>query len=136
MKRLKVDPEVDRAMLKASIGPKMPRNYRTPDLVAYLNGGPLPTEQSDVYQLGLVFAEMFSGSNPQKPMPQGDFTQPVEVNDFYILGGMGSLIKDLVWPMLDPDPSKRPTPAQLIPRWQDLFLEAAKRSHALDGRVV
>ncbi len=123
-------------MLKASIGPRMPRQYRTPDLVAYYKGGPVPTVQSDVYQLGLVFAEMFSGSNPQKPLKAGDYAEPVELNDFYIQGGMGGLVKTLIRPMLDDDPAKRPTAAEMVEPWQGLFLEAAKRSHALDGRVV
>ncbi len=136
MKRLKADPELDREMLKESFGPRMPRNYRTPDLVSYFQGGPIPTVKSDVYQLGLVFAEMFSGANPQKPMLTGDFKEPIELNSFYIPGGLGPIIKDLLLPMLEPEPSNRPTAAQLIVAWQDLFLEAAKRSHALEGRVV
>lgn len=136
MKILKIDPEQDREMLKASIGPRMPRHYRTPDLVEYYKGGAVPTEKSDVYQLGLVFAEMFSGSNPQRPMATGDYRDPIELNSFFIQGGMGGLIHNLIVPMLDNDPAKRPTSGELVDPWQGLFLEAAKRSHALDGRVV
>ena len=135
MKRLDVDLEVDRAMLKASIGPRMPRHYRTPDLIAYLQDGTPPTEKSDVYQLGLVFAEMFSGTNPQKPMIAGDFYETIDLNPFYIAGGLGRPIKDLIEPMLQSNPDKRPTASQLTMAWQGLFLEAAKRAHALDGRV-
>src|SRR5262249_37848427 len=60
MKRLTVNRELDQEMLKTSVGPRMPRNYRTPDLVEYYKGGPVPTDKSDVYQLGLLFAELFS----------------------------------------------------------------------------
>lgn len=136
MKRMNVDPDQDREMLKASLGPRMPRQYRTPDLIEYYKGGPVPTDKSDVYQLGLVFAEMFSGANPQKPMTLGDYKEPIELNPFFIQGGLGLPIKNLIIPMLDEDSAKRPTAAQLARPWQDLFLEAAKRSHALDGRVV
>jgi hypothetical protein len=37
--------------------------------------------------------------------------------------------------MLHFDPATRPTAKELVLPWQSLFLEAAKRSHALDGRV-
>ncbi len=136
MKRLKIDPGVDREMMKASIGPRMPRNYRTPDLIDYFKGGPPPTEKSDVYQLGLLFAEMFSGSNPQKPMTAGDFTEPIELKPFFIEGGLGRPIKDRIQPMLTDDPAGRPSAAQRVGPWQDQFLEAARRAHALEGRVV
>lgn len=136
MKRLKVDRELDQELLRAaSAGPRMPRNYRTPDLVEYFKGGPVPTEKSDVYQLGLVFAEMFSGSNPQQPMSHDDYKEPVILKSFFIPGGLGLPIKSLILPMLEEDPRERPTAAQLVDPWQGLFLEAAKRSHALEGRV-
>src|SRR5262249_27408858 len=54
MKRTKADTTVDREMIKESLGPRMPRGYRTPDLIEYLKGGPAPTDKSDIYQLGLV----------------------------------------------------------------------------------
>ncbi len=135
MKRLSVNRELDQELLKISVGPRMPRNYRTPDLVEYYKGGPVPTEKSDVYQLGLLFAEMFSGTNPQKPMATGDFAEPVELRSFFIGGGLGKPLKDLIEPMLHSDPEGRPTAAELVLPWQSLFLEAAKRSHALEGRV-
>lgn len=135
MKRAVADPDIDRDWLKASLGPRMPRNYRTPDLVDYYKGGAAPTGKSDVFQLGLVFAQMFSGSNPQKPMTANDYTEPVELVPYFIPGGLGKPLKDLIDPMLDLDPNGRPTPASLIERWQDLFLEASRRAHALDGRV-
>lgn len=125
----------DDELLKASVGPRMPRNYRTPDLVEYFQGGPAPTGKSDVYQLGLLFAEMFSGRNPQKPMARGDFTEPIELQDFRIGGGLGESIKSLIDPMLAVDPASRPTAAELLIPWRDLFLEAANRSLALEGRV-
>jgi serine/threonine protein kinase len=135
MKRLSVNRELDQQLLKVSVGPRMPRNYRTPDLVEYYKGGPVPTGKSDVYQLGLLFAEMFSGTNPQKPMRTRNFAEPVELQGFFIEGGLGRPLKDLIEPMLDSDPARRPTAEELVPPWQSLFLEAAKRSHALEGRV-
>lgn len=135
MKRLSVNRELDQEILAASAGPRMPRNYRTPDLVEYYKGGPAPTGKSDVYQLGLLFAEMFSGTNPQKVMTTDNFAEPVELRSFFIPGGLGKPLKDLIVPMLDSDPATRPSAAELFRPWQALFLEAAKRAHALDGRA-
>jgi serine/threonine protein kinase len=134
MKRLELEDKDDLQRIKASFGPRMPRGYRTPELVEYFKGGPRPTEKSDVFQLGIVLAEMFSGKNPQKW--SNNFKDRVETNDFSIDGGMGPPIKKLIIPMLDPDVGKRPTASKALDQWQELFLYAARRSHALEGRVV
>ncbi len=128
------DPEFDKDLVQASVGPRMPRSYRTPDLVAYLQGGPDPTVNSDVYQLGLVLAELFGGANIQKPM-SSEFTDPIELNPFFIPGSLGKPIKDLIGLMLDENRDERPEAAELLPQWQDLFLDAGRRADALDGRV-
>lgn len=131
------DAEGDREMVKESIGPRMPRFYRTPDLVDYLNGGPMPTPASDVFQLGLVLAEVFSGSNPQQPMEGGDYSAPVRLAPIgYIPGGLGRSIKDTILPMLEMDRNTRPSVADLLPRWQELLLEAARQARALEGWVL
>ncbi|QVL31838.1 protein kinase family protein [Telmatocola sphagniphila] len=134
MKRLKDSSKGDLNRIKASFGPRMPRRYRTPDLVNYFKGGPVPTEKSDIFQLGIVFVEMFTGKNPQKPMQ--NFRDPIQMNNFKIEGGMGPLLMELITPMLHLNPSRRPAASALLSTWQELFLEAAKRSHALEGRVV
>lgn len=136
MKRQRVDVNIDREMVKASFGPRMPRRYRTPDLIAYMQGGDPPTGQSDVYQVGLVLAEIFSGSNPQVPMGGSDFAEPIRLKDFTIDGDMGEMLRGAIRPMLEADPANRPTSADALAQWQELFLEAAKRSLALEGRVI
>lgn len=135
MKRLNVHRELGHDMLDASAGPRMPRNYRTPDLIDYYKGGPVPTEKSDIYQLGLLFAEMFSGGNPQAPMTIDNYAEPIELRKFFIPGGLGKPLKELIVTMLESDPIKRPSAAEIAAPWRSLFLEAAKRSQALDGRV-
>jgi hypothetical protein len=79
---------------------------------------------------------MFSGANPQRPMSFGDSAVPIELRPFHIEGGLGEPIKELIAPMLHTDPRQRPSAAELFPRWQDLYFEAAHRAHALEGRVV
>jgi serine/threonine protein kinase len=135
MKRLQHQDQDDLEQIKASFGPRMPRRYRTPDLVDYFKGGAVPTNKSDIFQLGIVLVEMFTGRNPQKSM-RNDFTDPIEMENFQIEGGMGPLIKELIDQMLRIDPQQRPTALTALDNWQELFLEAAKRSHALEGRVV
>ena len=57
--------EKDRKSIIQSKEPGLPFFYRTPDLVDYINGKSDLTTKSDVYQLGLVAAELFTGRNPQ-----------------------------------------------------------------------
>ena len=136
MKRLRSKDENDLERIKASFGPRMPRRYRTPDLVEYFNkGGPIPTHKSDIFQLGIVLVEMFTGKNPRKAM-KNDFMDPIEIESYMVEGGMGRLIMDLIDPMLHPDPSKRPTASEALSKWQEQFLKAAKRSYAQEGGVV
>ncbi|MDX1948045.1 MAG: protein kinase [Pirellulaceae bacterium] len=134
MKRISVEGHDDLERIKASFGPRMPKRYRTPDLVEYFKGGPAPTEKSDIFQLGIVLVELFTGKNPQKIMR--DFMDPVEMESFKIEGGMGPLIMRLIAPMFDDNANNRPTASEALNNWQELFLEAAKRSHALEGKVV
>jgi serine/threonine protein kinase len=136
MKRHDPDPTQDRPMLKESLGWGMPRAYRTPDLVAYLQGGPPPTPRSDVFQLGLVLAELFTGKNPLKPIQGDAFTTPVELTPLSsIPGNLGEPISILIQRMLTPERDSRPAAADLLSSWQELFLEAAHKSHTLNGQV-
>ena len=131
------DPDVDRQILKESLGPGMPRSYRTPDLVAYLNGGDPPTTKSDVFQLGLVLAEFFTGRNPLKPLDyQGGVESEIELQPLnFIPGDFGIPVKDLIQQMLVTDPVQRPSAHQVFNDWQGVFLSAARRVNALEGRV-
>ena len=135
LKRLSDGIPEDQTEIRESVGPGMPRRYRTPDLVEYFRNATLPSTKSDIYQLGLVFAEMFSGKNPQQPMKTDNYAEPIELSSFYVPGGMGKLIKPLILRMLESDPAKRPSASEIIPQWHDQFLEAAERSHELEGRV-
>lgn len=57
----------------------MARYYRTPELVNYANKtAPLYLE-SDVFQLGLVLAELFTGKNPLKPAM--DLHMPIQLDN-------------------------------------------------------
>ena len=134
MKLLTGDDEEDREIIKESIGVGMPRYYRTPDLVAYLKGESGITTKSDVFQLGLVLAQLFTGWNPAKGAKE--FTDPVELEPLSrIPSELGSGIAALLKRMLEFDPNRRPSAAELIDGWEGAFRDAVNTSHKLEDRA-
>jgi serine/threonine protein kinase len=134
IKHVDVETGEDRETLKESIGVGMPFLYRTPDQVAYLKGESVVTTKSDVFQLGLVLAELFSGRNPEKPAE--DYAAKVELDPLgWIPGSLGSIIAGIINRMLELDPSKRDRACRLLDPWDGIFRTAVSRSHALDGRA-
>lgn len=106
--------------------PEMARNYRTPELVAYHNGGPKPSPASDVFQLGLVIAELFTGKNPQlKGAPE----KAIELEPIAdIPGKLGAPVKALIQSMLTKE-ENRPSAKVLLGQWQELYLELLRREY-------
>ena len=98
----------------------MAQEYRTPELVAYMRDGtPLPPA-SDVFQLGLVAAELFTGQNPLDPKGGGE---RVAVNHLApVLGRHGATVAALLADMLVIDTHDRITASDALLRWQDLLL--------------
>jgi serine/threonine protein kinase len=137
MKRLGAGAEDDRpTALKESVGPGMPFFYRSPDLVAYARGDSELTTKSDVFQLGLVLAQHFTGRNPQKRAEHDDFLSDVELEPLgRIPGSHARMIGSLISAMLELDPNDRPAAGELLPAWRGVFLAAARDVHALEGRV-
>src|SRR5579862_4002619 len=89
----------DGEFLKHSKGAGMPKYYRTPDLVKYAKGEQSLTTASDIFQLGLVAAEMFTGQNPLKRSV--NMLDTVELNDLNdVIGQDGKLIRDYIQKML------------------------------------
>jgi serine/threonine protein kinase len=107
--------------------PEMAKNYRTPELVAYHNGGPKPPPSSDVFQLGLVAAELFTRENPLLPdSPEKPLNMQPLAN---VPSPLGVQIKSLLDRMLIQEAIARPSVADLLSAWQDLFLAQCKRDH-------
>lgn len=134
MKFLNENDDIDREIYREAAGPGMPYYYRSPDLVAYAKGEAQLTTKSDVFQLGLVVAEMFTGTNPSEP--------PKEILDPVILhqlgpisGALGLRIQELIQQMLLFDEQKRPRAVDLVDPWEGIFREVVTQSHDLDGRV-
>ena len=136
MRLLDDSDEEDRMVLKESIGPGMPFFYRTPDLVAYArNGSPL-TVKSDVFQLGLVLAELFTGRNPARRPPGDDMLAPVELETLGACPGQFSgAIAALLFRMLTMDPERRPTASQLMDNRLGVFENVCSGTHSIECLV-
>jgi serine/threonine protein kinase len=137
MKHAQSNVEDDLSAFKESLGAGMPFRYRTPDLVAYLTNGTTPTPKSDVFQLGLVVAELFTGKNPLRFSPSDDpFSAPIELNPLVrIPGALSAGIANLISRMLELDPQSREAAAKFLDPWLGVFSDASIRSHALEGRI-
>ena len=134
LKRLDGHYEEDREILKESLGPGMPKYYRTPDLVDYYNNVSIITAKSDVFQLGLVLAKLFTGWNPC--IEAKDFAEPVKLFPLKsIEGEFGASIAALLNRMLEFDVEKRPTATQIIDGWEGLFREVVNRTVQLEGKA-
>lgn len=134
MKLMDTGDESDREVLKESEVPGMPFYYRTPDLVAYARKESGITPKSDVFQLGLVLTELFTGRNPGKRPTT--ILDPVELDPIgTVPGALGGGVAALLRRMLVFNPSEREAAAELMDGWQGVMNDAVERSHALEGRV-
>ncbi|MFW9803392.1 MAG: protein kinase family protein [Candidatus Thorarchaeota archaeon] len=125
------DWEEDVRRLKMSHGTGMPRNYRSPDHIRYYRNEEMITTSADIYQMGLVLTELFTGNNPLPPPPEGDLTIIVDCDSIpYIDDPVGGLIHDFLCQMLEPEPKDRPTAFELIDRWETV-MKKSKRYEAV-----
>jgi len=113
---------------------KMPRNYRTPDLVSYLRNGTVPSPKSDIFQLGLVIAEMFFKWNPLK---EAAIDADIDLSELQLTSGNHQIrIRELVQRMLVLDPAKRELPDSLLDDWDGVLHSVADDCSGLEGRVL
>jgi serine/threonine protein kinase len=134
MKALDTNKEPDEVIIKASSGPGMPKWYRTPDLVAYGRGEQVLTCSSDIFQLGLVAAELFSGRNPLKRAEK--FLDPVELETLReIPGTLGLAIKDGIEGMLVLEVKARESVQRLLEQWEGILSQVADHYNNLEGKV-
>ena len=123
-------------IFKRSIGPGMPFFYRTPDQVAYARNESELTVASDIFQLGLVAAELFTGRNPEKRAEHDDFLSDVELAPLgFVAGSSGGVIAGLIRDMLEFDTCARPDAGLLLEQWKGVFFNVATQQDAIEGRV-
>ncbi len=117
----------------ATIG--MPKFYRTPDLINYINGTADLTTATDIYQFGLVVAHLFTNRNPQKK--SDNILGPIVLEHIgYVPGtAFGAQIKASIMSMLSDDPITRPSAFLLFDEWDGIFRSVVQLSHELNGKV-
>ncbi len=121
---------------------RMPRCYRSPELVSAIKIGQRVTPASDVYQLGLVLSELFLGENPQEPPAKGDdgrFDLRCEIRMKELPKSVNNLhtrVRQLISGMLASDESSRPSAPQLLDDWLGVFVEACNKSLEVDPKIV
>lgn len=136
MKLLNDHDEEDREVFKESVGVGMPFFYRTPDLVAYArNEAPLSVA-TDVFQLGLVLAELFTGRNPCRRPLGNDMLSDIDLESVGTIGGeLSGTIASLLHRMLVLDASKREPASALMDPWMGVLESATRSAVGLDGRA-
>lgn len=114
----------------------LPHFYRSPDLVKYASEEQSLTPKSDVFQLGLVLAELYTGWNPAQRPKDDDPLSPVELNEVdYIDGRFGRRISELIERMLVTDPDERESAEELMDDWMGIFQDATGAARDLNGQV-
>jgi len=131
-----IDPSIE-FHIQASSGIRFAALYPTPDLVEYCKDreNPIPlTSKSDVFQLGLVLAELYTSEIPLKPRSVP--FSPIELKPLIAIpGSQGEAIKGIIGKMLEISTDKRPSATDLFDPWEGIFLQLADMAQALEGRI-
>jgi serine/threonine protein kinase len=105
--------------------PAMAQMYRTPELVDYQATGRPPPPASDVFQQGLVAAELFTGRNPLR---HGGPNKPIELEPRDDLPGpFGDTIKSRLDEMIVVNTKNRLPAHRLLRRWIELYQTMIRR---------
>lgn len=99
----------------------MPYFYRTPELVAYANKQDTLHLESDIFQLGLVLAELFTGNNPLTPST--DIKAPIHLNKLGQVTGTNDsgLVFTLLCKMLKENYNERASIDELLSGFTMLY---------------
>lgn len=111
----------------------MPFYYRTPELVGYAKGEMMPSFESDIFQLGLVFTYMFTHQNIL--LEAAEITEPVQLKKISVRRGKYSIrIGNVLKGMLNIDKEKRWDIDRIYTYISKLFEEYAEADLLLNGR--
>lgn len=113
----------------------MPKFYRTPELVEFARNGTAVGFESDVFQLGLVIAEIFCGYNPEQS--SDDLTQPITINKISTPAGKyGKRILWVILGMLNKDKGKRLTVDKALDYFNSIYEDYLKDKVVLEGAIM
>ena len=130
-KELWIQDVADGDAVKMSEGPGMPKKFRTPELVRYYNKVEnVDLTKSDIFQLGLTLAILFTGENPLVPVE--DYGAPIELNKIGKIeaGEVAAGINGLLSKMIQTAPSKRPSAESLVKSWSKVLRSV------VDGKLL
>jgi serine/threonine protein kinase len=105
--------------------PEMARHYPTPELVLAYHTGRAAPPASDVFQLGLVLAELFTGNNPASWDGKSARVVLAPLSEYR--DSLGEKLSSIIADMLIERTQERPTAARLLQRWQECHLATMKR---------
>lgn len=130
----KVEPAVDTDDLSDFEGYfAMPKFYKTPELVAYANRTANLDIRSDIFQLGLVAAQMFTGRNPL--IATENLHTPIQLEKLgHIPAKHADLVVSTINEMLQIDANKRCTIDIALSRFTGLVETYSKDYEELHGR--
>lgn len=112
----------------------MPQYYRTPELVGYAKNECQLHLKSDIFQLGLVLAQVFTGKNPL--LPSNDMLDAIKLNPISKINcSYGGWLASTLKKMLDMNPNKRPSAETLLDDFTGIFAKYSEKRMALDGQM-
>jgi serine/threonine-protein kinase len=112
----------------------MPRFYRTPELIKYAKGEDVLRIETDVFQLGLVLAHMFTGWNPL--LSSENILDEIKINDIKApLGVYGKQIREILIKMLDLNWKSRIKIDAALDSFNGIFENFSKRKISIDGQL-
>jgi|GEM_PF-491591 Serine/threonine protein kinase len=113
----------------------MPKYYRTPDLIQFANGERALDLRTDIYQLGLVIAEMFTGENPLE-FSESIFA-PIKLKPIKeIKGQYGKRVRTTIISMLEHDRNNRPSVKRLLDLFSGIYEDFIKAKIEVDGDIL
>lgn len=130
----KIEPDVDKEDLIDFEGYfAMPRFYRTPELILYAKKEANLDLRSDIFQLGLVIAQMFTGRNPL--ITSENLLEPVQLEKLtHIPGKYSGFVAVIINEMLDINKETRCTIDAALSKFTGLVEKYAKDYEILHGK--
>lgn len=127
----------DKKFLMQSTRPALAWNYPTPDILNYIHNQTNMTTKSDIFQLGLVIAEMLTGSVPLKKRNILKENIELDFKKFSMISGKFSQhTKNIISKMLILDPLKRPDANELMDYFIGDFEKFSKELKSLTGKPI
>lgn len=111
----------------------MPRFYRTPELISYAKRESNLDLRSDIFQLGLVIAQMFTGRNPL--VTNELLLEPIRLEKLaHIPGKHAGLVASTITEMLEIDKEDRITINSALSKFTGLVETYSKDYESFHGR--